>query len=546
MWTCDFSADGRVAALPLKDDGTLVVHRGEHRRTLRLGPQYDVRGVIVSPDGRWVVSGSHWDDGAGIKYKVWDTDSGKLLANLPYPKGKGGLGFSADSDWLYVADQGGRWLYMPALAAPTGAPKPKSPEIPPSDAIYPGDILSPDHRLRALGTDGGVIRIVSPETGQEVARLPTPEVGTVTPDTFSPDGSRLLARGAESGDLYVFDLCRIREQLTELSLDWAESQPALPARAKEESPALAPRLEVKLVDAEWATSPARMDQYERQLVALQLFVNPLDPDAHYHLGKLLIGSNQFADAQVHLGTALALCPDLVGVYLLCAEAAVQLSHWDDAVADAGHYLEKFPYDILAHLLRAVANHGRHRDAEAVADVTALIATYPEVPSLYKRCATYYEALGKADLAAADRAKASKLGPEDPEDLNAEAWRLVTGPKESHNPVKAIALIRRAIELRPDEAMYRNTLGVAQYRKGDYLPAIESLEKSLALGKGQSDAFDLDFLAMCHKKLGHAAEAKDCFDRAAVWTRQHQNQFPAGIFDELAGFQTEAESVLKEP
>ena len=195
MWTCDFSRDGRVAALPLKDDGTLVVHRGKSRRTLRLGPQYDVRGVVVSPDGRWVVSGSHWDDGAGIKYKVWDTDSGKLLANLPYPKGKGGLGFSADSDWLYVADQGGRWLYMPALAAPTGAPKPKSPEIPPSDAIYPGDILSPDHRLRALGTDGGVIRIVSPETGREVARLPTPEVGTVTPDTFSPDGSRLLAGG---------------------------------------------------------------------------------------------------------------------------------------------------------------------------------------------------------------------------------------------------------------------------------------------------------------------------------------------------------------
>ena len=353
-------------------------------------------------------------------------------------------------------------------------------------------------------------------------------------------------RGAESGDLYVFDLCRIREQLAELALDWADSQPALPARAKEESPALAPRLEVELVDAEWATSPARMDQYERQLIALQLFVNPIDPDAHYHLGKLLIGSNQFADAQVHLGTALALRPDLVGVYLLRAEAAVQLNRWDDAVADAGRYLEKFPYDTLARLLRAVANHGRHRDAEAVADVTALIETYPEVARLYRRRAAYYEALGKADLAAADRAKADKLGPEDTEELNQQAWLLVTGPKENHDPVKAISLIRRAIKLRPNEAMYRNTLGVAQYRNGEFLPAIESLEKSLALGKGKTDAFDLYFLAMCHKKLGHAAEAKDCFDRAAVWTRQHQNQFPAGIFDELAGFQTEAESVLKEP
>jgi serine/threonine protein kinase/WD40 repeat protein/tetratricopeptide (TPR) repeat protein len=543
MWTCGFSANGRVAAVPLGSDGTLVVHRGEARRTVRLGPQYDVRGVVVSPDGRWVVSGSHWDDGSGIKNKVWDTDSGKLLASLPVPKVGGGVGFSTDSRRLYVPNPDGRWLDMAALAA--GAPGPNSPERSTIDSIKPDDVLSPDQRLRAAGTDDGVVRLISLETSEEVARLPTPEVGRVTPDLFSPDGSRLLARGTESGDLYVFDLSCIREELAELGLDWSESQAPPPVRSREDDPALAPRLVVDMVDADWAVSRAKMGQHERQRVALELFVNPFDADAHFRLGELEVGGNQPADAYSHLSMALAFRPDLVGAYLLRAEAGYYLKRWDDAVADANGYLKVFPYDNFSRVLRAAANHGRQHDAEAVTDLTTLIQEYPQQARLYRQRATCYAAIGKADLAAADRARADKLAPEDSDELNRQAWLLVTGPKESRDPVKAIALAQRAVALQPNEPMYRNTLGVAQYRKGDLLPAIESLEKSLALGKGQFDAFDLYFLAMCHKKLGHVTRAKDFFNQAVLWTQQHQNQLPTERIEELADFRAEAESVLNE-
>jgi serine/threonine protein kinase/WD40 repeat protein/tetratricopeptide (TPR) repeat protein len=546
LWSCGFSADGRVAAVPLGSDGTLVVHRGDSRRTLRLGPQYDVRGVAVSPDGRWIVSGSHWNDGSGIRYKVWGADSGKLLASLPFPNVDDGFGFSADSRWLYVANEQGRWLEMSALAAADGVPGQTSPESPTGDSIKPRDVVSRDHRLRAEGSDEGVVRLVAFESGEEIARLPTPEVGHVTPDLFSADGSRLLARGGESGSLYVFDLGRIRDQLADLGLDWGEARPTAPTRTEGGNPAIARLLSVELVDGEWAASRAKMGRYERQRVALGLFVNPFDADAEYRLGELQIRGNQFADAYTHLSAALAFRPDLVGAYRLRAQAGYYLKRWDDSVADAERYLKLFPYDNFAHVLRAAANHGRHHDAEAVADLTTLIEAYPQQAQLYRQRAACYEALGKADLAAVDRARADKLGPEDSEELNEQAWLLVTGPKEHRDSVKAIALARRAIALRPDQPMYRNTLGVAQYRHGDYVPAIESLEKSLALGKGQFDAFDLYFLAMCHKKLGHAGQAKDCFNRGVRWAQQHQNQLEVGVGEELTGFQAEAEAVLKEP
>jgi WD40 repeat protein len=126
-----FSEDGRVAVVPLYNQGALVVYRGASRRTLRLGPQHDARWVKMSPDGRWIVTGSHHLDGSGVKWKVWETDTGKLLANLPHPDVNDCPGFSPDSRWLYVTGTEDRRLDVGHLASPSvpvvASAKPRSP-----------------------------------------------------------------------------------------------------------------------------------------------------------------------------------------------------------------------------------------------------------------------------------------------------------------------------------------------------------------------------------------------------------------------------------
>ena len=139
--------------------------------------------------------------------------------------------------------------------------------------------------------------------------------------------------------------------------------------------------------------------------------------------------------------------------------------------------------------------------------------------------------------------ALKLGANDPARLNNQAWRLVTGPKGQRDPARTLRLSQRAIEREPENVLFLNTLGVVQYRNGLFKEATNTLEKSLVASKGQFDAFDLFFLAMCHAKLGDAAKAKECFDRTVKWTTA-QKSLPANYVEELKMFRAEAEAELR--
>jgi hypothetical protein len=135
-------------------------------------------------------------------------------------------------------------------------------------------------------------------------------------------------------------------------------------------------------------------------------------------------------------------------------------------------------------------------------------------------------------------------PRDPKGLNNLAWRLVTGPPAERDPARALQLIQDALKQRPNEALFLNTLGLVQYRNGQYAAAVVTLEKGLSVSKGAFAGFDLFFLAMCHAKLGAPDKAKDCFDRAVKWW-EGKKGLSAEHIQELTAFRAEAEAVLRE-
>jgi Flp pilus assembly protein TadD len=178
----------------------------------------------------------------------------------------------------------------------------------------------------------------------------------------------------------------------------------------------------------------------------------------------------------------------------------------------------------------------------LADLDILMARSPNDHALYQLRGIAREALGDRDRARADREKASALLPKDPMVLNNRAWILATGAIDQRDPERALAMARRCVELTSGQWVQLNTLGVALYRVGQYVEAIPVLEQSLAAGKGESDAYDLFFLAMAHHRLGHADQARACFDRAVRWWGECKN-LPAPYIPELTSFRAEAEALL---
>jgi WD40 repeat protein/serine/threonine protein kinase len=144
-------------------------------------------------------------------------------------------------------------------------------------------------------------------------------------------------------------------------------------------------------------------------------------------------------------------------------------------------------------------------------------------------------------AAVDFRRALELDPEQPAILNSMAWLAVMGPQPLRDAKQALRLIQRALALAPDDQNFLNTLGFIHYRLGNYREAIAVLKQSVQVDS--APAFDLFPLAMCHARLGDPKKARDCYDQAVQWLREHKGELNASWSGDLDALQQEAAIVV---
>ncbi len=264
-----------------------------------------------------------------------------------------------------------------------------------------------------------------------------------------------------------------------------------------------------------------------------------DPDTRWYLGE----------SHMFLGTSLLYCGKLDEAETSMREA---LSILEPLVAD-------FPARVRYHLDEALAifelarirsEQGRFREAvpifrKARASMEDLTARDPNL-SLARDVLIMTDIhlvkllceLGEVEQAADVLQRARGRQGYRPELLNSLAWLLGTGPGwQSRDPAEAVGLAQRAVSLAPGVARFWNTLGVAQYRAGDWDAAIDTLEKSAEL-KGYGDAWDFFFLAMAHWRRGEEPVARRCFEQGIAWMQAHSSDH-----DEHRRFRAEAAELM---
>jgi WD40 repeat protein len=199
------SADLQTIAIEKSYQGVVVLHGAHGQKTVTLKPKQDVRFCAVSPDGKWIATGSH-SHSDGLEAKVWEGATGGLVKELPVSE-LCFVTFSPDGRWLLTTGGGcrlwavGTWAEGPTLGGQNGC-------------------FSADSRLLAVEGSQGVIRLVEPDTGVELARLESPEQSRLVPVCFTPDGTGLIAAGVDTQALHIWDLRLLRQELAPLGLDW--------------------------------------------------------------------------------------------------------------------------------------------------------------------------------------------------------------------------------------------------------------------------------------------------------------------------------------
>jgi serine/threonine protein kinase/WD40 repeat protein len=123
--------------------------------------------------------------------------------------------------------------------------------------------------------------------------------------------------------------------------------------------------------------------------------------------------------------------------------------------------------------------------------------------------------------------------------NNYAWLLATCPDPQFRDESAASEhAQRAVELSSNVAESWNTLGVARYRAGNWLSAIDALSKAEDLKPGVYFGHNAFFIAMAHWQLDDHELARAWFDRAIAWMDKHRS-----VDEELRRFYADAAELM---
>jgi tetratricopeptide (TPR) repeat protein len=146
--------------------------------------------------------------------------------------------------------------------------------------------------------------------------------------------------------------------------------------------------------------------------------------------------------------------------------------------------------------------------DSVPLLTKVLAGHPDLPAAGFMLGAAYERTGKHDLAVTTFRKVLKADPDFHAALNYLGYMWA---EKGENLPEALAMIRRAVALDPDNGAYVDSLGWTEYRLGQYDRARDSLERATRLVP--EDATVHEHLGDVYIALGQRDKAREMYRRA---------------------------------
>jgi tetratricopeptide (TPR) repeat protein len=267
-------------------------------------------------------------------------------------------------------------------------------------------------------------------------------------------------------------------------------------------------------------------------------LDPKGAKAHVGLGFALRNQGKLDEAIAEWRMAIALDPRYARFHGMLGDVLRKQGKLDEAIAEWRMAIAFDPNFSAARCNLGLALRVQGKLDEAIAELRKAITLDPKSGVCHLNLGLALCDQGKLNEAIAEYRKAVELDPTSVFAHNSLAWLLANCPDAtSRDPVQAVELARKAVQLAPKQAAHWNTLGAALYRAGDWKASIEALTKSMELSNG-GDGTDWFFMAMTHWKLGQKTEARSWYDKAVPWMEKHQPKN-----EELIRFRDEAAALL---
>jgi WD40 repeat protein len=201
--------DGRLAAYGLDRYGSEVrmfePMNGQSVGSLHTSIEQSSH-ISLSCDGRWLAIGT-W---LGFGGEVWDVQSRSIVFRLPNWPSIGTV-FSPDGRLLATNDDTGLAIWEVGTWQLLGRTQAQG------NARIAFD---PSSQIIAMVHDGYKVRLINAHTLHDLIILEPPDALPGRSYAFSPDGSRLVVFTHLSQIVYVWDLERLRSELSVLGLEW--------------------------------------------------------------------------------------------------------------------------------------------------------------------------------------------------------------------------------------------------------------------------------------------------------------------------------------